>query len=110
MLICDLKVIGDKLYEVRNRKLISRIDVAEKAGISDRTYADIERGSVNMRLETLLKICSALDITPNDILIQEGPVPFTEAELAAAISACSESEKQTALKLLDVYVESLNKK
>ena len=71
MLVFDLKVIGDRLYEIRTKKLMSRLEVAEKAQLSDRTYADIERGSTNMRIETLVKICSALGITPNDILVTE---------------------------------------
>ena len=44
MLIFDLKTIGNKLYDVRNRKLMSRATVAELAELSDRAYADIERG------------------------------------------------------------------
>ena len=109
MLIFDLKVIGNKLYEIRNKKLMSRIEVAEKAELSDRAYADIERGSVNMRLETLLRICGALNITPNDILTVEQQKPFSETQLAQIISNCSKSEQQTALNLLNVYLESLNK-
>lgn len=50
---------------------MSRLEVAEKANFSDRTYADIERGSVNMRIETILRICDALNITPNDIFVSE---------------------------------------
>ena len=56
MLVSNLKVIGNKLYEIRTKKLLTRSEVAEKAGCSERTYADIERGTVNMRTETLLSI------------------------------------------------------
>lgn len=109
MLIFDFKIIGNRLYEIRNKKIMSRAEVAEKAELSDRTYADIERGSVNMRLETLLKICKALNITPNDILTMEQKKTFSEAELTEIMNQCSENEKQTALELLNVYLESLNK-
>ena len=109
MLIRDLKVIGNKLYEIRSQKLMSREEVAEKAGVSDRTYADIERGSVNMRVETLLKICAALHIAPNDIMTVEQPRKITEAELSEMIGKCSEMEQKTALSLLNVYLESLKK-
>ncbi len=109
MLIFDLKVIGNKLYEIRTKKLLSRIEVAEKANLSDRTYADIERGSTTMRLDTLLRICAALCITPNDILTVEQERTFSEAELAQVINTCSQGEKETALSLLNVYVKSLNK-
>ena len=109
MLIFDFKLIGNKLYAIRNKKLMSRAEVAEKAELSDRTYADIERGDVNMRLETLLKICKALNITPNDILTIEQQKIFSETELAEIIKQCSELEKQTALNLLNVYLNSLDK-
>lgn len=107
MLISNLKVIGNKLYEIRNRKNMTRAEVAEKAELSDRTYADIERGSTNMRIETLIKICGALGITPNDILIEDNNIVIAEAEIANRINDCSNNEKETALKLLNVYVDSL---
>lgn len=87
---------------------MSRLEVAEKAELSDRTYADIERGSTNMRVETLLKICNALGITPNDILVEEKEECISEKEIADALKDCSNFEKNTALKLLSVYVDSLN--
>ena len=107
MLIVDLKLIGNKLYNIRNRKLLSRAEVAERAALSDRTYADIERGNVNMRLETLLKICNALNITPNDVLTIAETTPLTEDVLIQKIASCSESEKQTALHLLNIYIDSV---
>ena len=109
MLVLDLKVIGNKLTDIRTQKLMSRAEVAEKAGLSDRTYADIERGDVNMRLETLLKICRALHITPNDVLVVDNPREITEAELAEVMNKCSNAEKETACKLLNVYLDSLKK-
>jgi transcriptional regulator with XRE-family HTH domain len=109
MLITDLRTIGNTLYKIRKNKGLTQANVAEKAELSDRTYADIERGSVNMRIETLLKICHALGITPNDILTIEQPPIVTEAELAEKINQCSDTEKQTARNLLDVYLRSLNK-
>lgn len=107
MLILDLKIIGNKLYELRTQKLLSRADVAERAELSERTYADIERGSVNMRLDTLLKICGALNITPDQILTREAQEPLSEAYLLEAINRCTEREQQTVFKLLKVYIDSL---
>lgn len=107
MLVLDLKIIGNKLYEIRNKKLMSRAEVSEKAELSDRTYADIERGSVNLRLKTLLKICMALDITPNDILVVDNNIKITEQDIIDVINSCSTNEKKTALKILSAYVESL---
>ena len=50
MLLFDLNTIGNNLLSVRKRLGMTQAEVAEKAGLSDRTYADIERDTVNMRL------------------------------------------------------------
>ncbi|MBE6807747.1 MAG: helix-turn-helix transcriptional regulator [Ruminococcaceae bacterium] len=107
MLIFDLKAVGNRLYDLRTKKLMTRADIAEKAELSDRAYADIERGNVNMRLETLLRICAALGVTPNDVLTVEEPCAFTEPVLVERMRNCSDAEKNTALKLLNVYIDSI---
>ena len=107
MLVLDLHRIGNNLYKVRKAKGLTQAEVAEKAELSDRTYADIERGSTNMRIETLLKICEALNITPNDILVVDNDIEIPEQDIAETIKDCSNNEKETALKLLSVYVDSL---
>ena len=107
MLITDLHIIGNNLYKVRKAKGLTQAEVAEKADLSDRTYADIERGSVTMRVDSLLKICTALNITPNDILVSDNVVEITEQDIAETIKNCSNNEKKTALKLLSIYIDSL---
>ena len=109
MLIFDSHKIGNKLLAVRKGIGLTQSEVAEKAGISDRTYADIERGSVNMRVETVLKICSVFNITPDEILTSEDEQDFDESELLAKLNNCSKKERNTALKLLDVYLDSIGK-
>ena len=107
MLITDLHRIGNNLYTIRKAKGLTQAEVAEKADLSDRTYADIERGSVAMRVDSLLKICAALHITPNEILVNADTTPITEQDIVDAVKECSTFEKETALKLLAVYLESL---
>ena len=60
MLIHDFQAIGNKLLTIRKKVGLTQAEVAEAAGLADRTYADIERGFVNMRIETILRICDAL--------------------------------------------------
>jgi len=106
VLVFDLHAIGSKLYEIRKTRGLTQAEVAEKADISDRAYADIERGSVTMRIDTLLKLCLALRVTPNDILVED-KAEITEQDIAGVIEDCSNREKETALKLLSVYIDSL---
>jgi transcriptional regulator with XRE-family HTH domain len=109
MLIFDFQAIGNKLLTVRKRLGLTQAEVAEAAGLSDRTYADIERGTVNMRTETVLRICEALQITPNEILTETAPpLKLQQEELLRQLSQRPQREQETALQLLSVYLQSLN--
>ena len=109
MLIFDFRTIGNRLLAIRKRLGLTQTAVAEAAGLSDRTYADIERGCVNMRIETVLKICSVLHITPDEIFTEENvQTSFRQEELWKKLSACNAKDKETALQLLSVYLKSLD--
>ena len=109
MLIFDLRTIGTKLLTVRKRMGMTQAEVAEAAGLSDRTYADIERGSVNMRTETILRICNVLHITPDEVLTEESTsLAAQQAELWERLNSCSPKDKETALQLLSVFLKSLD--
>ena len=108
MLLLDMRKIGNKLLTVRKKAGLTQVEVAEASGISSRTYADIERGSVNMRVETILRICEALHITPDEILTESNiEMTAQQEEILARLNACSPKDKETALRLLSVYLQSL---
>lgn len=102
MLIEDLHLIGNGLLAARKRLGLTQEEVAEAAEISDRTYADIERGTVNMRLGTLLRICQALHITPDQILTV--PEKDREKEILDRLSSSGQRVRETALLLVDLYL------
>lgn len=108
MLIRDYRAIGNRLLAIRKKAGLTQAEVAGLAGLSDRTYADIERGTVNMRMETLLSICETLKVTPDEILTEE-QTDNTEEQKAIweQLFACSPKERQTAFDLINVYLKSL---
>ena len=106
MLIFDFVVIGNRLYSIRKKTGFTQADVAEKAGISDRTYADIERGTVNMRVETLLRICNVLKITPDEVLSTEKEQEITTENITELLNSISSKERKTVFKLLEVYLKN----
>ena len=108
MLIHDFRVIGNRMFAYRKKMGLTRGEIAEAADISDRTYADIERGSVNMRIETFLRICEALHADPNDILLEENlDREVMKQEVIERLEHCVGNEQKTALTLLRVYLDSL---
>ena len=109
MLVFDLHRIGGKLYEARKRSGMTQMEVAEAAGSSDRSYADIERGSVNMRVETALRICKALEISPDEILTEDNPtLEQSQDKIMERLESCTPTEKKTALAILSAYLQSLS--
>lgn len=108
MLVFDLRTIGNKLLSIRKRMGMTQAEVAEAAGLSDRTYADIERGTVNMRTETILRICSVLHITPDEVLTEDcAGASARQEELWERLNTCNPKDRETALQLLSVYLKSL---
>jgi len=57
--------IGQKIKSYRKE---SQEALAEKAQLSRDTISEIECGNVVMGIDSLVNICNALQITPNDIL------------------------------------------
>lgn len=107
MLVYDFRTIGNKLLAIRKKAGLTQSEVADAANLSDRTYADIERGTVNMRIETILKICGALHITPDAVLTNDNPnLAAKQAELLEQLDHCTVQQKETALELLSVYLRS----
>ncbi len=102
MLISNLRAMGNKLYVIRKRLGITQAEAAEKSGISDRSYADIERGTANMRVQTLLQICNGLKITPNDILVEASDEEVNDSELADRVCSLSNEDKRKLTELINL--------
>lgn len=64
----DYKKIGKNIKEARIKKEYTQEVLAEKLDISDRYVSRIERGMTGMRLELLIRICNALEISIEEIV------------------------------------------
>lgn len=108
MLVFDSRAVGNKLLEIRKKRGLTQVELAEMAGLADRTYADIERGSANMRVETALRICEALQITPNEILTAENrSLDMKREEVLKLLQTRSIKEQEVALNILSAYLNSI---
>ncbi|UOE50590.1 helix-turn-helix domain-containing protein [Mucilaginibacter sp. SMC90] len=68
---------GKKIKELRNRKGLSQEELAEQAQLSLRTVQRIENGETEARGDTLKRLATALNITPEDLTES----PFDPAEI-----------------------------
>ena len=60
--------IGEILVRARTKRLLTQDELAEKAGVSQSTIANIERDNAEPQFRTIRKLAKALDIDPTELL------------------------------------------
>lgn len=60
--------IGDKLREVRKRRMFTQEELAQKSGVGVTTIVRIERNRVEPQGRTIRKLADALGVDPADLL------------------------------------------
>jgi transcriptional regulator with XRE-family HTH domain len=59
--------IGDRLKELRERKLLTQGELGAAAGVSRDQVSRIERDEVDPRFSTIRKLARALDVDPSEL-------------------------------------------
>ena len=60
--------IGDRLKEVRTRRLLTQEELAEKAGVNHSTVVNAERNQSEPHFRTIRKLAKALDVDATELL------------------------------------------
>ena len=112
----DKALIGLKVKTIREHRKISQAKLAEKVNISDNTLSNIETGKYYPRVDTLIALSNALDVSlvflisdctcPTKICIEE--ISKCLFILDDAVSKHLMEYLHLVLKL-DTYVKSLKK-
>ena len=56
------EAFGNKVKELRNGAMLSQVELAKRSGIERAQISKIEKGTVNVTLETIDKISKAMDV------------------------------------------------
>jgi len=64
----DDKLFGRRLQEIRKRRGLSQVDVAQRLGIHQSLISQYERGYLRLHGALLVRLASALKTTPDEIL------------------------------------------
>lgn len=64
----DYTMLGRRIRRYRIEKHLTQEQLAEMADVSASFLGHIERGTRVASLETLMKLCAVLEVTPNDLL------------------------------------------
>lgn len=67
-MVFDKEKMGQKIKMARKEKGFTQEYLSELVGISNRTLNLMEKGKSGMTIETLIKFCNSLGVSPNYIL------------------------------------------
>lgn len=107
----DRLAVGERLRLKRTLLGFTQDEVAEKIDRASKYYADIERGSCGMSVETLMAISTTLDLSLDYIIYgkiySETEIASNSDEVMAIMSLLnnsSERKRKYALRMLKIFL------
>jgi transcriptional regulator with XRE-family HTH domain len=100
----DYKALGERIAKRRKVLNMTQDDVAEATGLSNNHISNIENNHSIPSIETLIKICDAIDTTPNYLLLGIAAHTDAEDELQNQISQKLKLCNQKKLKLIERFI------
>ena len=97
------KVIGFRIMQKRKKLGILQKELAEAIGLTDNQISNIENGGSFPCMNNLLKICDALDITPDYLFVGTIRRRFKD-DIIDMISFCTPEEQKTIWLLIQTYI------
>jgi XRE family transcriptional regulator, regulator of sulfur utilization len=67
MRVSHRRIVGEKIRACRKRARMSQEKLAEKADLSYKYLGEVERGCVNISLDSLMRIAKALGVQVNEL-------------------------------------------
>ncbi|NLU53277.1 MAG: helix-turn-helix transcriptional regulator [Clostridiaceae bacterium] len=100
----DYKALGERIAKRRKVLNMTQDDVAEATGLSNNHISNIENNHSIPSIDTLLRICEALDTTPNYLLLGITTHTDKDDDLRNQISQLIKLCNQKKLKLIEQFV------
>lgn len=94
----DYVAVGRRIRAMRRGAGLTQAELAERVGISASFLGHVERGTRVLSVETLVALCQALGVTPNELLGLE--YASMSAQLPPHVTVCVPSFLQGMADLL----------
>lgn len=96
--------IGHRLRQKRNELGLTREKFAELADIGTGYYGQLEVGTSQMSIDTLVKISRAMHLPMEYILFGSGYEPGDTSAIQQLLSQCTERELKLAEEMLKLFL------
>ena len=103
-MVLNYRIMGFRIAQRRQSLGLKQAQLAKTVGISAKYISDIETGKRRPSLETLVKICEALRITP-DYVILGAMVKEEDLNILDSLKLLSPQDKRKAEKIIRILCE-----
>lgn len=105
----DSKIFSENLKRYMQLRNVTQEELAEHLGISRQAISLWLRGEGNPRMNKISAICSYLNISRADLLLENSNVELPSGELESRFNKLSEYDQKTILAMIERF-EKENKK
>ena len=105
----DYVLIGERIKFWRQQRKLTQERLAEMVALTTGFISLIETGKKRASLETLLSICHALNITPNDLLVENQIIQDTDynTEFSEFTVKLNESERNLVFEITKAVCKTI---
>ncbi len=105
------KAIGKKIREIRKAKGLTQEKLGDKASLSYKFIGELERGNVNVSLDSLVSISKALGVQVGDLFRKSNePVLKIQVKEKNPLSKLSSADRKVIDKALKLMGKTFTKK
>lgn len=107
----DYSIVGNRIRTYRLAKGMTQFELAEAAGLSERTISCIEHARKRVKLDSLLCIASALNVSPDALLTGVGSnsTELCAQQLFAILVQCTPEDRRLILEISEKLAKRLTK-
>ena len=108
----DYSAVGKRISLIRKNRGMTQEQLAEKAELSTIYISHIENSRSIPSLETLMKLCSALDITPDEVLLgtKQDMENYLQSDIQKKLILCTPKERRMVSRFIDLLLEEREEK
>ena len=99
------RLIGKNLHELRKKRGFTQEELADRAGINPNYYGRVERGEINVTVDTLASIAEALQVDLVDVF--DFGLKIDEVKLKKELVSLLRKQKVPVLVSIKILLESL---
>lgn len=111
-MMIDYSLLGKRVADLRKQRKLTQEKLAEKADMSSNYLSHIETSRSIPSLETLMTLCTVLDVTPDTILLGTTTAQndYLISDIEKKLAQLNDSEKRIIYHMIDVLIKERTKK